>query len=110
LGYPVKYFDKYANPTSKTTAKQVDANVTVSSIADKYIAIGGKKMRKFNTLNSDATAKSRNGTFKTIQGKGGKLWIMAGNSMQKIALTEQKVIRLHRSENGFTRRYGFKIC
>ena len=97
LGYPVKYFDKYANPTSKTTAKQVDANVTVSSIADKYIAaIGGKEnAAKFNTLNSDATAKIQGMelSFKTIQGKGGKFFMdmgMAGNSMQKIAFDGTK--------------------
>lgn len=37
----------------------LDANVTVSSIADKYIAaVGGKdNLAKFNTLSSDATAK-----------------------------------------------------
>ena len=97
LGYPVKYFDKYANPTSKPTAKQVDANVTVSSIADKYIAaIGGKEnAAKFNTLNSDATAKIQGMelSFKTIQGKGGKFFMdmsMAGNSMQKIAFDGTK--------------------
>ncbi len=97
LGYPVKYFDKYANPTSKPTAKQVDANVTVSSIADKYIAaIGGKEnAAKFNTLNYDATAKIKGMelSFKTIQGKGGKFFMdmgMAGNSMQKIAFDGTK--------------------
>lgn len=97
LGYPVKYFDKYANPTSKPTAKQVDANVTVSSIADKYIAaIGGKEnAAKFNTLDSDATAKIQGMelSFKTIQGKGGKFFMdmgMAGNSMQKIAFDGTK--------------------
>lgn len=97
LGYPVKYFDKYANPTSKPTAKQVDTNVTVSSIADKYIAaIGGKEnAAKFNTLNSDATAKIQGMelSFKTIQGKGGKFFMdmgMAGNSMQKIAFDGTK--------------------
>ncbi|MFT3920617.1 M16 family metallopeptidase [Cloacibacterium sp.] len=97
LGYPVKYFDKYANPTSKPTAKQVDANVTVSSIADKYIAaIGGKEnAAKFNTLNSDATAKIQGMelSFKKIQGKGGKFFMdmgMAGNSMQKIAFDGTK--------------------
>lgn len=97
LGYPVKYFDKYANPTSKPTAKQVDANVTVSSITDKYIAaIGGKEnAAKFNTLNSDATAKIQGMelSFKTIQGKGGKFFMdmgMAGNSMQKIAFDGTK--------------------
>jgi len=45
LGYPVKYYDKDANPVAKPSAKKMDANVTVASIADKYIdAIGEKQI------------------------------------------------------------------
>ena len=97
LGYPVKYYDKNANLSSKPSAKQLDANVTVSSIADKYIAaVGGKdNLAKFNTLSSDATAKIQGMelAFKNIQGKGGKFFMdvsMAGNSMQKIAFDGSK--------------------
>ena len=97
LGYPVKYYDKNANLSSKPSAKQLDANVTVSSIADKYIAaVGGKEnLAKFNTLSSDATAKIQGMelAFKNIQGKGGKFFMdvsMAGNSMQKIAFDGSK--------------------
>ena len=97
LGYPVKYYDKNANLSSKPSAKQLDANVTVSSIADKYIAaVGGKdNLAKFNTLSSDATAKIQGMelAFKNIKGKGGKFFMdvsMAGNSMQKIAFDGSK--------------------
>ena len=97
MGYPVKYYDKNANLSSKPSAKQLDANVTVSSIADKYIAaVGGKEnLAKFNTLSSDATAKIQGMelAFKNIQGKGGKFFMdvsMAGNSMQKIAFDGSK--------------------
>ena len=36
LGYPVKYFDAYANPIQKPATKKINANVTVESIAQKH--------------------------------------------------------------------------
>lgn len=45
LNIPIKYYDKYANPTEKKVAtKEVPAGVTAKSIFEKYIeAIGGEK-------------------------------------------------------------------
>ncbi len=59
LGYPVKYFDKEANPVAKPTAQKVDANVTIGSVAEKYInAIGGlAALQKVTSITADATTK-----------------------------------------------------
>ncbi len=45
LNIPIKYYDKYANPTEKKVAtKEVPQGVTAKSIFEKYInAIGGEK-------------------------------------------------------------------
>jgi predicted Zn-dependent peptidase len=76
LGYPVKYFDKEANPVAKPTAQKVDANVSVASIADKYInAIGGKanlsKVSSY-TMNASMSMQGQNIDFKIIKAQGGK--------------------------------------
>ncbi len=59
LGYPVKHFDKYANPVTESkddvavdeTAKTTEA-VSASSLIDKYLtAIGGKEeVKKINSM------------------------------------------------------------
>lgn len=76
LGYPVKYFDKDANPVAKPTTQKVDANVTVASIADKYInAIGGKaNLEKISsyTMNASMTMQGQTIDFKIIKAQGGK--------------------------------------
>ncbi|CAM2971679.1 insulinase family protein [Chryseobacterium flavum] len=91
LGYPVKYFDKEANPVAKPTVQKVDANITISSIADKYInAIGGlSAVQKVTSITTDATTKVQgmDMTMKLIQAKGGKMAMdmkMMGNTIQKI--------------------------
>jgi zinc protease len=76
LGYPVKYFDKEANPVAKPTVQKVDANVTVASVADKYInAIGGKanlaKITSYTT-NASMSMQGQNIDFKIIKAQGGK--------------------------------------
>lgn len=76
LGYPVKYFDKDANPVAKPTVQKVDANVTVASVADKYInAIGGKanlaKIASYTT-NASMSMQGQNIDFKIIKAQGGK--------------------------------------
>ncbi|MGG7471260.1 M16 family metallopeptidase [Chryseobacterium arthrosphaerae] len=76
LGYPVKYFDKEANPVAKPTVQKVDANVTVSTVVDKYIsAIGGKanvaKISSY-TMNASMSMQGQNIDFKTIKAQGGK--------------------------------------
>lgn len=76
LGYPVKYFDKEANPVAKPTVQKVDAGVTVSSVIDKYInAIGGKaNLAKISsyTMNASMSMQGQNIDFKTIKAQGGK--------------------------------------
>jgi zinc protease len=76
LGYPVKYFDKEANPVVKPTAQKVDATVTVASIVDKYInAIGGKaNLAKISsyTTNASMSMQGQNIDFKIIKAQGGK--------------------------------------
>ncbi|MDW9382684.1 pitrilysin family protein [Chryseobacterium sp. JV558] len=91
LGYPVKYFDKEANPVSKPAAQKVDASVTIGSIADKYInAIGGlAAVQKVTSITTDATTKVQgmDMSMKLIQAKGGKMSMdmkMMGNTVQKI--------------------------
>lgn len=91
LGYPVKYFDKDANPVAKPAAQKVDASVTIGSVADKYVnAIGGlAAVQKVNYISTDATTKVQgmDMSMKMIQGKGGKMAMdmkMMGNTIQKI--------------------------
>lgn len=76
LGYPVKYFDKEANPVAKPTVQKVDASVTVSSVVDKYInAIGGKanlaKITSYTT-NASMSMQGQNIDFKIVKALGGK--------------------------------------
>ncbi|WP_294267864.1 pitrilysin family protein [uncultured Chryseobacterium sp.] len=76
LGYPVKYYDTQANPVAKPSAKKVDANVTVASVADKYIdAIGGKanvsKISSY-TINAAMSMQGQSLEVKTIKAQGGK--------------------------------------
>jgi predicted Zn-dependent peptidase len=76
LGYPVKYFDKEANPVAKPTVQKVDASVSVASIADKYIAaIGGKanlvKISSY-TMNASMSMQGQNIDFKIVKAQGGK--------------------------------------
>lgn len=76
LGYPVKYFDKEANPVSKPTVQKVDASVTVASVVDKYInAIGGKanlaKITSYTT-NASMSMQGQNIDFKIVKAQGGK--------------------------------------
>jgi len=76
LGYPVKYFDKDANPVAKPTVQKIDASVTVASIADKYInAIGGKanlaKITSYTT-NASMSMQGQNIDFKIVKAQGGK--------------------------------------
>ena len=91
LGYPVKYFDKFANPASKPETKKIAAGVTAESIGQKYIAaIGGKaNVEKINSLlmNSSATVQGMTIETITLAAKGGKTSVemkMMGQSMQKI--------------------------
>lgn len=58
LGYPIFYFDKFGNPTTKPEVKTVDANVTTETVLNKYLtAIGGKSAaEKIKTISLVGTA------------------------------------------------------
>lgn len=91
LGYPVKYYDNEANPTAKPSSQKMDPNITVSTVADKYItAIGGlAAVEKINSITTDATAKVQGMDLdmNMIQAKGAKMKMeikMMGNTFQKI--------------------------
>ena len=107
LGYPVKYYDKYANPVAKPVAVKVDAGVTVASVVDKYIsAVGGlDNIRKIKSLTTNASAKVQgmDMEMKRIQAEGGKSMIdvkMMGNSVQKIVFD---------GTNGYMQAQGQKL-
>jgi predicted Zn-dependent peptidase len=92
LGYPVNYYDKDANKTEKPAAKKVDANVSVASIADKYInAVGGKAaIAKLTSISSEgsATLQGMDLIIKSQKALGGKLLqevSAMGNTVQKMA-------------------------
>lgn len=92
LGYPVQYYTAYAEKMEKPKAKKVDANITATSIAEKYInVIGGKaKVEKVAStkMNASATVQGMALDMTMIQAKGGKMKMevkMMGNTMQKIA-------------------------
>ena len=91
LGYPVKYYDNEANPTAKPSSQKMDASVTLSTVAEKYIAaIGGlAAVEKINSITTDASAKVQGMDLdmNMIQAKGGKMKMeikMMGNTFQKI--------------------------
>ena len=91
LGYPVKYYDSYANAVAKPAAQKVDASITVASVVDKYInAIGGlANIQKINSITTNASAKVQgmDMDMNMIQAKGGKMVMdmkMMGQTMQKI--------------------------
>lgn len=92
LGYPVNYYDKDANKTEKPAAKKVDTNVSVASIADKYIdAVGGKAaIAKLTSISSEgsATMQGMELIIKSQKALGGKLLqevSAMGNTVQKMA-------------------------
>lgn len=91
LGYPISFFDKDAMPTAKPKQKKIAADITVGSVAAKYIkAIGGKAaVEKVNSITMMATAKIQGMEMqlKNIVANGAKSLTdisMAGQSMNKI--------------------------
>ncbi|WP_185204901.1 M16 family metallopeptidase [Chryseobacterium sp. C3] len=107
LGYPVKYFDKEANPVAKPTTQKVDAGVTVASIADKYInAIGGKanidKVSSY-TVNASMSMQGQNIDLKMMKAKGGKDLTMVtgmGQTLQK---------QVFDGKTGYSEQMGKKV-
>lgn len=91
LGYPVKYYDKQANPTQKPTVQKVAADVSIASVMDHYLtAIGGQtNAEKITSIKSVATGKVQGMEMDLISivAKGGKRLVevkMMGNTLQKM--------------------------
>ncbi len=89
LGYPVKYFDKEANPIQKPVAKKV--GVSIASVGEKYIqAIGGKsavEKIKSMTIKAKAKVQGMDMIMTNIVANGGKSIVdvkMMGQTMQKV--------------------------
>lgn len=107
LGYPVKYYDAYANPVAKPTAQKVDASVTVASVVDKYInAIGGKanlsKVSSYTT-NASMSMQGQNLDFKIVKAQGGKeLQTVSAGGM-----TVQK--QVFDGKTGYSEQMGQKV-
>jgi len=69
LGYPINYFDRFGNPTSKPEQKQLDDNVSLQTVLDNYIAaIGGENTKSVKTLISiyEAEVQGMKLSLKTI--------------------------------------------
>lgn len=105
LGYPVKYYDKFANPTQKPVAQKVD--VSIATIGDNYLkAIGGRDaVSKINSMSTTATTSMQgmNLTITSIKANGGKSFLnvqMGGQSMQKMAFD---------GKNGYVEQGGQKM-
>lgn len=89
LGYPVKYFDKEANPSKKPVAQKAD--VSIATIGENYIkAIGGadaaSKVKSMTTV-AKAKVQGMEMEMKMIQAQGGKMNMdmkMMGQTLQKI--------------------------
>lgn len=91
MGYPISYYDREGMPTAKPKEKKLADNITVASIAAKYIAaIGGKDaVDKINSLKILATAKIQGMEMNltNIVANGGKSLTdisMMGNSVNKV--------------------------
>lgn len=91
MGYPVKYFDKDANPVAKPTTQKVDASINIASVADKYIAaIGGlAAVNKITSITMNASGKIQGQELgiTEIRAKGGKIsqeMKMMGQTLQKM--------------------------
>ncbi|MDP5077941.1 MAG: insulinase family protein, partial [Nonlabens sp.] len=87
---PIKFFDKYANPTERPSAMEVPAGVTAQTVLDNYIAaIGGKAaVAKVKSTMSRATLDSPMGEVALIEKRDiNNRWsmdiTMGGNSMSK---------------------------
>lgn len=82
LGYEIKYFDRFGNPTAKPQAKQMDANVTIKTVADNYIkAIGGlDNVNKIKSVISvaEGEVQGMKMTIKSINTVDGKSLVDVG--------------------------------
>lgn len=75
LPYTINYFDRFGNPTAKPEAKKLDANVTLQSVFDKYIAaVGGEKTKDVKSImaNYEAEVQGMKLNLKIIHTADGK--------------------------------------
>jgi predicted Zn-dependent peptidase len=107
LGYPVKYYDKDANPVAKPTAQKVDASVTVASVADKYVdAIGGKaNLSKISsyTVNAAMSIQGQNIDMKMVKAQGGK------EMTQVTAMGQVVQKQVFDGKTGYSEQMGQKV-
>lgn len=90
LNIPIKYYDKYANPTTKPEIAQVDASVTPQAVLKKYIAaIGGEKAVseiKSVAITTNASIQGQEMTTvakQTADGKSASTVTMMGRTVMK---------------------------
>lgn len=106
LGYKINYFDRFGNPTEKPEQKEVDANVTVKSVMDKYIAaIGGDKVKSVNTMvaNYETEMQGMKVNMKSISttaGKSAMIMTAMGMELMKTAFD---------GKTGYTSQQGMKM-
>lgn len=100
LNIPIKYFDKYGNPTERPQEQAVDTSLTSKVILEKYIsAIGGEeKLRSIKTLFSVAKTDFQGQEMiitkkETTDGKSLQEMTLAGKAISKSIFDGQ---------NGFT--------
>ncbi|MFA7687114.1 MAG: insulinase family protein [Moheibacter sp.] len=75
LPYGIQYFDRFGNKTDKPKTQQLDANVTVASVLEKYIqAIGGEKTHSVKSIlaNYEAEVQGMKLNLKIINTSDGK--------------------------------------
>ena len=96
LGYPINYFDKYANPTDKPEIKTVDASVTSKTVLENYIkALGGKEnLEKATSLSVlyEGTVQGAPVSMTRKQTNKGQLlvsMVMMGQEMMKQVVTPE---------------------
>lgn len=89
LPYKINYFDRYGKPTSKPEQKQADANVSVTSVLDKYIAaVGGAKTKEVKSMITSYEGEIQGmkltiQSINTTEGKTKTDVLMMGQSLQK---------------------------
>jgi len=96
-GIPIKYFDKYANPTTKPEATKIASGVDVNTVLNNYIkAIGGQD--KINNLKSlilkyeaEAMGTKILNEEKRTNGKLAQVTYMNGAPMMSFVITQDDV-------------------
>lgn len=91
IGLPINYFDKYGNSVSKPEEKKVDADVTVSSVLNKYInAIGGKAaLEKIKTIKYVAKANIQGQEITLVRKE-----TATGKTFQEMSLADMPMMKL----------------